>query len=172
MPPHHDTQHDTDYIEGMARYQGSSQASVLLDSPYSPGQNELMLRNNPYVFRFWKWEIINFLLSTGLLGAMYMTLKRYDNQPVPEWGTINLSTLTAIMATFLRASIFFVITEIIGQAKWNYFTSMRLSGNDGLERQLIETSHFDTAMSQTNNRRSKYQPEGWRTNDQSRVIIG
>ncbi|KAI1088624.1 hypothetical protein F5B19DRAFT_412700 [Rostrohypoxylon terebratum] len=132
--------------EGEVRHRGHTQSSTPRNRSRSISPDIRTSRDNVRVFRFWKWEILNFALAVGLLSAIYGILERYDNQRVPDWGSaINLSTLTAIIATLFRMCLFFVVAEIIGQAKWAYFISDGLTRNDGPVRRLIETSHFDMA---------------------------
>lgn len=77
---------------------------------------------------------------------MYIILLHYDGQPTPDWGSaINLSTLVAIIATLLRTMLVFVVSEIIGQAKWEYLASGRRSEQIAPVRRLIQTSRFNDA---------------------------
>ncbi|KAI1082146.1 hypothetical protein F5B20DRAFT_23841 [Whalleya microplaca] len=98
------------------------------------------------ILYFWKWEILNLFLAIAMLGGIYGVLQHYEDRRVPDWGpSINLTTLTAILATVLRVSLGFVIAEIIGQAKWSYFTGDRPTTGYGPIRRLIKTEHFDLA---------------------------
>lgn len=77
---------------------------------------------------------------------MYGILRRYDGQRTPDWGaTINLSTLVAVIATLIRALLVFVVAEIIGQAKWDYFAGNGRHTDDTPMRRLIQTSRFNDA---------------------------
>lgn len=97
-------------------------------------------------FTLWNLEIFNCVLAVGMLGSMYGILRRFDGQRIPDWGTtINLSTLVALLATFLRALLIFVVAEIIGQAKWNYFAGNKRPTEDPPARRLIEASRFHDA---------------------------
>ncbi|KAK5635827.1 hypothetical protein RRF57_011539 [Xylaria bambusicola] len=103
-------------------------------------------RKTLHVLFTWRWEIVNLSIAIGLLGAMYGILRRYEDQRVPNWGpNINLNTLLAILATALRIFLIFVVVEIIGQAKWNYFASNAQSTRDNPTRRLIKVDHFDQA---------------------------
>lgn len=98
------------------------------------------------IFKLWKWEIVNCVLATGMLGSIYGILQRYDDQRIPDWGTtINLSTLAALIATLLRALLVFVVAEIIGQAKWRYFAGEGRPTEEPPVRRLIQTSRFNDA---------------------------
>ncbi|KAG6366528.1 hypothetical protein INS49_000705 [Diaporthe citri] len=98
------------------------------------------------MFKLWTWEIINCVLAIGMLGSMYGILQRYDGQRIPDWGSaINLSTLIALMATLLRTMLVFVVAEIIGQAKWQYFACNGRLTKDPPMRRLMEASRFNDA---------------------------
>lgn len=98
------------------------------------------------IVKIWKWEVISCVLAISMLGSMFGVLHHYDGQRIPDWGTvINLSTLVALMATILRATLGFVMAEIIGQAKWNYFAGNGRLSKDPPMRRLIETSRFSDA---------------------------
>ncbi|KAI1741519.1 hypothetical protein F4680DRAFT_415625 [Xylaria scruposa] len=100
-----------------------------------------------HVFISWKWEIIAVVLAMGLLGSIYGILRRYDGQRLPDWGSaININSLIAVLSTFLRALLGFVLAEIIGQAKWTYFIyNKSLDGYDTPARRLIAIDRFDRA---------------------------
>lgn len=98
------------------------------------------------IFQLWKWEVFSCVLAIGTLGSMYGILQHYDGHRIPDWGTaINLSTLIALMATLLRNMLVFVVAEIIGQAKWNYFAGVGTPAEDPPMRRLIETNRFNDA---------------------------
>jgi len=94
----------------------------------------------PNAFWSWIWEIFTALLCLGLLAAIAAILARYNGQRVPDWGlSINLSTLIALLATVLRASLVLIAAQVISQAKWNWF-----SGSQGAQPlQLFQD--FDAA---------------------------
>lgn len=98
------------------------------------------------MLKLWKWEVLNCVLALGMLGSMYGMLLHYDTLPIPDWGTaINLSALIALMATLLRTMLVFVVSEIIGQAKWKYFSGGGRPKDDPPMRRLIQTSRFNDA---------------------------
>lgn len=98
------------------------------------------------ILKLWKWEVLNCVLAIGMLGSMYGVLLHYDSLRIPDWGsTINLSTLIALMATLLRTMLVFVVSEIIGQAKWKYFAGNAQLKDDPPMRRLIQTSRFNDA---------------------------
>lgn len=98
------------------------------------------------ILKVWKWEIFNCALAIGMLVSMYSILLHYDGRRIPDWGTaINLSTLIALMATILRTMLAFVVSEIIGQAKWDHFAGGARPKDIAPVRRLIETSRFNEA---------------------------
>lgn len=63
-------------------------------------------------------------LANGLVITMFMLLIGSDRQPVPDWGSIiNLSTLLALLANVFRATISYIVTSIVSQAKWQWIGS-------------------------------------------------
>ncbi|KAK0633880.1 hypothetical protein B0T14DRAFT_599058 [Immersiella caudata] len=74
-------------------------------------------------FWSWSWEMLSLFLAIGLIAAIFAILSSYNGQRVPDWGlSINLSTLVALLATILRASLVMIAAEVISQAKWSWFT--------------------------------------------------
>lgn len=114
--------------------------------PHFRSETLLARSTSENVFKLWKCEIFNCVLAIGMLGLMYGILRRYNGQRIPDWGSaINLSTLIALMATLLRTMLVFVVAEIIGQAKWQYFAGDGRPTEDPPMRRLIETSRFNDA---------------------------
>ncbi|PHH63864.1 hypothetical protein CDD81_5421 [Ophiocordyceps australis] len=75
------------------------------------------------LFRCWCWEVASLITATGLAIAIFVVLDSYDGQELPQWPySINLNTLAAMATLCLRASLVIVAAEIIGQAKWIYFS--------------------------------------------------
>lgn len=97
-----------------------------------------------HIFRLWKLEILNCILAITTLGAIYGILQHYDGRRIPNWDIpINLNSLIAFLTFTFRASLIFVLSEIIGQSKWNYFIGN--AQEDPPMRRLIETSRFSDA---------------------------
>lgn len=63
-------------------------------------------------FLGWWAEIGNLLLSTAILIAIIVLLKRFDGKLQPKWQwDFNLNALIAILATFLRVSMMETVTN-------------------------------------------------------------
>lgn len=94
-----------------------------------------------FIFSLWKLVIFNCILAIAMLGSMYGILQHYNGQRLPDWDVpISLNTLIALITMIFRISLVFVLAEIIGQAKWQYFVG---NGREDLPmRRLIETSRF------------------------------
>lgn len=114
--------------------------------PHAQCRTVIELPKSANVLKLWQWEIFNCVLAICMLGSMYSILLHYDGQSLPDWGTtINLSTLIALMATILRIMLAFVVSEIIGQAKWDYFAEGARPKTIAPVRRLIETNRFNDA---------------------------
>ncbi|KAK4166320.1 hypothetical protein QBC43DRAFT_298522 [Cladorrhinum sp. PSN259] len=77
--------------------------------------------------------------SIGCIAVMitiFVTLHKFDKHPTSDWSfDINLNTLTALLATILRAALIYPAAQIISQEKWGWFASsrQRLSDLDAFE---------------------------------------
>lgn len=97
-----------------------------------------------FIFSLWKLVIFNCILAIAMLGSMYGILQHYNGQRPPDWDVpISLNTLIALITMIFRRSLVFVLAEIIGQAKWQYFVGN--GREDPPMRRLIETSRFNDA---------------------------
>lgn len=91
-----------------------------------------------HVFRYWRLELVSLVLAAGLIAAILGILARFNGDIVPRWPVgINLNTLIALLATILRAALMVVVSEILGQAKWSWFS--------GKPRSLMGLQRFDDA---------------------------
>lgn len=55
--------------------------------------------------------------------AIGVTLIAYNGKPSPNWGPqINLNALLALLSTLLRAALVFLVSQVISQRKWHYFS--------------------------------------------------
>jgi hypothetical protein len=53
-------------------------------------------------------------------------LVSYDGKPSPDWGTrLNLNALLALLSTILRALLVVIISQIISQQKWGWYSHKR-----------------------------------------------
>lgn len=97
-----------------------------------------------HIYRLWELEIFNGILAIATLGAIYGIVQHYGGQRIPDWDIpMNLNSLIAFLTFIFRVSLVFVLSEIIGQAKWNYFIGN--TQEDPPMRRLIETSSFSDA---------------------------
>ncbi|KAK4451188.1 hypothetical protein QBC34DRAFT_348174 [Podospora aff. communis PSN243] len=131
--PQHDPLKVHPHVEQYgAPHQGTQQVQQESKPPASQ-------RKRP--FWSWTWEMVSVLLCIGLIGAIFAILATYNGQRVPDWGlSINLSTLMALLATILRASLVMIAAEVISQAKWSWFSP---SGQQF--RPLSQLQAFDAA---------------------------
>lgn len=75
------------------------------------------------IFRSWFWEIVSITLAVGLISAIAAILVSYDEKPAPDWGDrLNLNALLALLSTILRALLVIVISQIICQQKWDWYS--------------------------------------------------
>ncbi|KAK4231687.1 hypothetical protein QBC38DRAFT_465306 [Podospora fimiseda] len=85
---------------------------------------------------YWKWEIVTVWIAIAVIIAIFVILDKFDGRSTSEWvWKINLNTLTAILATILRAALMYPVAQIISQEKWLWFASSpkRLSDLDTFE---------------------------------------
>ncbi|KAF5629762.1 hypothetical protein F25303_10113 [Fusarium sp. NRRL 25303] len=73
----------------------------------------------------WRWELLQFLIASGLFATICIVLYIYSGKELPEWKNlgITLNTLVSIIATFFRASIAIISYEILAQLKWEWLSS-------------------------------------------------
>lgn len=67
------------------------------------------------------WEMLAFILSTGLLIAIVAILAHYDRQPQPKWDRVSLNSVISWLSTLSKACVIFCISEGLGQLKWVWF---------------------------------------------------
>ena len=103
--------------------------------------NQKTLTHSRYrIFGRWKWELTSLGLALGILIAIAVILKEFNEQSVPDWGfAINLSTLLALLATIFRSAIVAIMAQIISQTKWAGF----MTGT--APRPLQHLQDFDSA---------------------------
>ncbi|KXJ86388.1 hypothetical protein Micbo1qcDRAFT_236924 [Microdochium bolleyi] len=76
------------------------------------------------IWREWKWEIATLVALFALLLGLGILLRVHDKARVPDWGRyVNLNTVLALMSTFFRAGLVFVLSQIIAQRKWSWFAA-------------------------------------------------
>ncbi|KAF5573563.1 hypothetical protein FPANT_12285 [Fusarium pseudoanthophilum] len=87
----------------------------------------------------WRWELLQLLIASGLFAAICIVLYIYTGKELPEWKNlgITLNTLVSIIATFFRASIAIISSEVLAQLKWEWLS--------GSFRPMSDIQMFDTA---------------------------
>jgi hypothetical protein len=87
----------------------------------------------------WRWELLQLLIASGLFAAICIVLYMYTGKELPEWKNlgITLNTLVSIIATFFRASIAIISSEVLAQLKWEWLS--------GSFRPMSDIQMFDTA---------------------------
>ncbi|KAF4429783.1 hypothetical protein CGGC5_v002773 [Colletotrichum fructicola Nara gc5] len=58
--------------------------------------------------------------------AIVILLSTHNGQVQPDFvDQVSINTLVAIFSTVLRASVLFIVTEVIGEMKWQWMESPR-----------------------------------------------
>ena len=100
-------------------------SSALPTAPQSPSD---MAKATPTtsrrrVLRLWAFEIVTTVFLLALMVAIGVTLISYNGKPSPNWGPqINLNALLALLSTLLRAALVFLVSQVVSQRKWHYFS--------------------------------------------------
>lgn len=88
--------------------------------------------------RAWWHELAWCLLAIGLLIALVVVLRCYENKAAPKWPSeLSLNTVVATIATMCRALTVIPISEGLSQLKWNSLSRT--------ERPLRDLYTFDQA---------------------------
>ncbi|RGP60900.1 hypothetical protein FSPOR_10401 [Fusarium sporotrichioides] len=78
------------------------------------------------IIKGWWQEMLCCLVSVVALVILTMILKKFNNQPLPDWPSgITLNTVLACMATICRSALLVPVTEGLAQAKWVWFKQPR-----------------------------------------------
>ncbi|EQB54289.1 hypothetical protein CGLO_05898 [Colletotrichum gloeosporioides Cg-14] len=85
-------------------------------------------RTVPDALEIWSFEIVTLLISVIAFMAIVILLSAYDGRAQPRlYRGININTIIAILSTILKATLVFVVAEVIGQSKWAWMeTPQRL----------------------------------------------
>ncbi|KAH9240716.1 hypothetical protein K456DRAFT_574870 [Colletotrichum gloeosporioides 23] len=87
----------------------------------------------------WAFELLALLLAISSFMGITVLLSTQNGQVQPAFvDQISINALVAIFSTILRASVLFVITEVIGEMKWQWME---------LPRPLRDVEHFVNAAS-------------------------
>ncbi|KAF5978832.1 hypothetical protein FCOIX_5634 [Fusarium coicis] len=74
----------------------------------------------------WWQEMLCCLVSVVALVVLTLTLRKFNNQPLPDWPSgITLNTVLACISTVCRAALLIPVTEGLAQAKWVWFKQPR-----------------------------------------------
>jgi hypothetical protein len=89
------------------------------------------------ISKFFIWEVLAMLLSSGLLVAIVVVLARYNNRPQPTWRLVSLNSVISWLSTISKGCVLFSVSEGIGQLKWVWFARK--------SRPLMDLGTFDGA---------------------------
>ena len=88
--------------------------------------------------RNWIWETLSIVVAVGLIVAIAALLASYNGKPTPDGGErINFNAVLAILSTILRGMLVLVVSQIISQRKWDWFSTAR-------ERPLSHLQQLDS----------------------------
>jgi hypothetical protein len=89
------------------------------------------------LFHAWKWELVQLIVSIGMLIAIAVTVAHFDGLEIPQWPlAINLTTIVSLLSVAMRALLVACCAEVLSQAKWSWFKQ---------PRRLYELERFDRA---------------------------
>ncbi|KAF5506077.1 hypothetical protein CGCS363_v005811 [Colletotrichum siamense] len=91
-----------------------------LDTPYWGFQ---ILSKSPGV---WFFEALALIISLSSFAGIVILLIKYDGELQPEFtDQISINAIIAVFSTILRATLLFILSEVIGELKWNWMESPR-----------------------------------------------
>ncbi|WQF90404.1 hypothetical protein CDEST_15418 [Colletotrichum destructivum] len=100
--------------------------------------SQINMQHSYRVLHNWIWELLSVALAAGLLIAIAALLALHDGKPAPDWGAhINLNALLAFLSTILRAMLVVVVSQVISQRKWDWYSRERA-------RPLSDFQQFDS----------------------------
>ncbi|KAM0806766.1 hypothetical protein AB5N19_07103 [Seiridium cardinale] len=74
---------------------------------------------------WWK-ELVWSVISVACIPALIGMLRRFDNQPLPDWPHgITLNTAVAFISTLCRTAFLLPVVEALSQLKWNWYRKPR-----------------------------------------------
>ncbi|KAK1853681.1 hypothetical protein CCHR01_03673 [Colletotrichum chrysophilum] len=90
---------------------------------YSSGER----RGVTAALSIWAFEIMTLLTSVAAFAAIIVLLSIYHEQPQPHMSQgLNINTIIAILSTIVKATLVYVVAEVIGQSKWSWMSSPQL----------------------------------------------
>ncbi|KAL9109232.1 MAG: hypothetical protein Q9227_006158 [Pyrenula ochraceoflavens] len=133
-------------IAKKAKVKDSSNSSLLPDPEKgSTGKRHRNSCSSIYARCFedwWLWELLSAILGVAAMVAMYILLSRYNNQRLPQWGSvfgadINLNAVLSLLGLVIKSTLMLAVLECIGQLKWTWY--------QGKFRNLEDFHIFDDA---------------------------
>jgi len=97
---------------------------------FDPGYSNLDLdekrKEYPSIFSIWWQEAGACFLVLAMMAAVVGTTFPHHDKPLPQWPyNLSINTLVAIYFIILKAAMLFVLSEALGQLKWNWFSEAR-----------------------------------------------
>jgi len=80
----------------------------------------------PSIFQVWWLELLSCLIVIGMLFAVVGTLSPHQGKPLPQWPyNLSINTVISIYFIVIKAAMLLVLSEGLGQLKWNWFEQAR-----------------------------------------------
>ncbi|KAI1640052.1 hypothetical protein F4809DRAFT_592376 [Biscogniauxia mediterranea] len=99
-------------------YGNTARNSYQQASVYAPAKH--------HVYRHWIFEGLSAFITLGIMATIYLIMASFDQHTVPDWPfSININTLVALLSTVMRSCMMEVVSEIISQLKWSWFSNPR-----------------------------------------------
>ena len=126
----HDESINSSKSERLQTLKGPAVTSGLLyeaGEPVHPSTTEQRpSRCNSLIEDWWILEIFSAIIGVLALLAICLILWRYDQKPLPEWGSvfgssITLNSILAILGATSKAALMLPVIECISQLKWSWF---------------------------------------------------
>ncbi|KAF9878471.1 hypothetical protein CkaCkLH20_03963 [Colletotrichum karsti] len=77
-------------------------------------------------FIMWQLEVFSLVISMASFAGIVVLLAMYDGKPQPGFASrISINALIAIFSTVLKATLLFVVSEVMGQLKWKWIETPR-----------------------------------------------
>ncbi|KAK2757415.1 hypothetical protein CKAH01_05672 [Colletotrichum kahawae] len=74
----------------------------------------------------WSLEVFALIISMASFAGIVVILAIYDEKPQPGFAnSISINTIIAILSTILKATLLFIVSEVMGQLKWQWMETPR-----------------------------------------------